>query len=327
VASVEDVIAAIEGEAPMEAEKETWHATIGYRNAMTFVLQLSKDSSFTYNEGYIRSLHYMMMQHDLSKNPGNWRPGAVYVRDEQKDEIVYEGPDRDLVEPLMRELIGKLNETGEAPGPNLVKAAMAHLNLVMIHPFSDGNGRMARCLQTLVLAREGILEPQFCSVEEYLGKIQQEYYEILAKVGEGSWHPKNDARPWIHFMLKAHFTQASLLVWRLKTLEKIWIRLESEVEKRDLPDRTVQALADAVVGLKVRNASYRNLAEISDNLASRDLKMLVDTGLLIPIGENRGRAYGAGKLLTEIREKMIEPFKAEDPFSPKAQLALASETP
>jgi len=41
---------------------------------------------------------------------------------------------------------------------------MAHLNLVMIHPFSDGNGRMARCLQTLVLGREGILEPEFSSL-------------------------------------------------------------------------------------------------------------------------------------------------------------------
>lgn len=67
---------------------------------------------------------------------------------------------------------------------------MAHLNLVMIHPFSDGNGRMARCLQTLVLAREGILEPEFSSIEEYLGRNTQDYYSVLAETSEGSWHPK-----------------------------------------------------------------------------------------------------------------------------------------
>ncbi len=43
------------------------------------------------------------------------------------------------------------------------------LNLVLIHPFRDGNGRMARCLQTLVLAREGMVSPIFASIEEYLG--------------------------------------------------------------------------------------------------------------------------------------------------------------
>jgi Fic family protein len=50
---------------------------------------------------------------------------------------------------------------------------MAHLNLVMIHPFRDGNGRMARCLQSVVLAREGVLSPVFMSVEEYLGRNTQ----------------------------------------------------------------------------------------------------------------------------------------------------------
>ena len=49
--------------------------------------------------------------------------------------------------------------------PVMVRAAMAHINLVMIHPYRDGNGRMARILQSLVLSRDGILAPQFSSVE------------------------------------------------------------------------------------------------------------------------------------------------------------------
>ena len=54
---------------------------------------------------------------------------------------------------------------------------MAHLNLAMIHPFSDGNGRLARCLQTLLLAREQIVSPVFSSIEEYLGQNTQAYSE------------------------------------------------------------------------------------------------------------------------------------------------------
>src|SRR5689334_22766196 len=90
--TAEDAIAAVEGEEPLSADREAWLAVTGYRNAMTFVLQLTKDKNFVYSEGFIRSLHFMMVQHDLEKNPGNWRPGAVYVRDEARNEVVYEGP-------------------------------------------------------------------------------------------------------------------------------------------------------------------------------------------------------------------------------------------
>ncbi len=318
VASVEDAIAAVDGEEPLTSERETWLALVGYRNAMTFVLQLSTDPNFRYNEGYIRGLHYMMTQHDLNKHPGNWRPGAIYVRDEAKNKNVYTGPDRELVEPLIEELITQLNEPAECP--QLVRGALAHLNLVMIHPFSDGNGRMARCLQTLVLAREGILEPQFCSVEEYLGRSQQDYYDILAKVGRGAWHPENDTRPWIKFMLNAHYQQGSVLAWRSRFLDRMWNEMDRIVAEYGLPDRMSFALADATIGLKVRNASYRKIAEISENLASRDLKVLVDFKLLSALGDNRGRVYEAGDVLLRVKERIREPFAPDDPFKKHAKI-------
>lgn len=312
-ASVEDAIAAVEGEEPIQAGTETWNALVGYRNAMTYVLELAKDPNFKFHEGFIRSLHYMMLAHDLSKHPGNWRPGSIFVRDEQKKEIVYEGPDRELVEGLIHELVDDLNAPSDVH--EIVRASMAHLNLVMIHPFSDGNGRMARCIQTLFLARQGILESEFCSVEEHLGTIQQEYYDILAQVGGGSWHPTHDARPWILFMLKAHYTQALRIAWRMNLLDQTWNQMAIETTKRNLPERMIYALADATLGLKVRNVSYRRSAEISDNLASRDLKILVKEGLLTASGENRGRVYSASPQLLVIKNTFWEKFKAGDPFA------------
>ena len=94
---------------PFDASGEkTLESLTGYQSAMTFVLQLASDPSFRYEEGFIRSLHYMMLQYDLGKHPGNWRPSVVYVRDETNKRIVYEAPSRDLVEPLMTELIDSL---------------------------------------------------------------------------------------------------------------------------------------------------------------------------------------------------------------------------
>jgi Fic family protein len=93
---------------------------------------------------------------------------------------------------------------------------MAHLNLVMIHPFRDGNGHMARCLQSLVLVRGGVFSPVFMSVEDYLGRNTHAYYDILAAVGKGSWQPAGDTRPWLRFMLTAHLRQATTMLRRIK---------------------------------------------------------------------------------------------------------------
>jgi len=275
------------------------------------VLQLATDPHFSYNEGFIRSFHFMMLQHDLSKRPGQWRVGPIYVRDEKRQEVVYEGPDADLVPSLMGELITELNV--KRSDPVMIRAAMSHLNLVLIHPFSDGNGRMARCLQTLVLAREGILEPQFSSIEEYLGENTPAYYAVLAATAKGIWSPANDTRSWIRFCLTAHYRQGQTLLRRTNEINRLWDELEALVRRMSLPERMIFALADAAMGLKVRNATYRVAAGISDNLASRDLKTLIDERLLVPDGEARGRVYRAADVLKKIRARTREPERMVDP--------------
>ena len=322
--SVEDAIAAAVDEDPLDASREVWQAIMGYRNAMTYILQLGDDPHFTYSENLLRSLHYMMMHYDLPKHPGRWRPGVVFVRNEGSGEIVYEGPDVDLVPGLMHELTTSLNGTDDSPA--MIRAAMGHLNLTMIHPFSDGNGRMARALQTLILAREGILVPQFCSIEEYLGRNTQEYYKILSGVGKGAWHPKRDARPWIRFCLIAHFRQATTLLRRAKENARVWTELESEITRRSLPEQMILALHDAAFGYRVRNSTYRSAAGISLNLASRHLKLLSDSSLLIPRGQGRGRFYIASDLILSIRVRAREPRSDEDPFETK-QAYLPGFTP
>lgn len=151
---------------------------------MTYVVALAGDQHFEYTPGLIRSLHFMMAEHDLDAGPGLWRPGAIWIRNDATDQIVYEAPDSDLVPDLVDELVEQLSSArGVHP---MIRAAMAHLNLVMIHPFRDGNGRMARCIQTLVLTRDGIVVPEFCSVEEYLGANTEGYYGVLGQVGQRS---------------------------------------------------------------------------------------------------------------------------------------------
>src|SRR5208282_5926336 len=107
--TVEDALAAAEGEEPLQAHQETWQAVMGYRNAMTYVLQLCKDPNFRISADLLRSLHFMMMHYDLSKHPGLWRFGPVYVRDEERNVVVYEAPPAERVPALIEELLAYMN--------------------------------------------------------------------------------------------------------------------------------------------------------------------------------------------------------------------------
>jgi Fic family protein len=320
--SVEDAIAAIEGEEPIEASAVDRHAVEGYRRALTYVLQLADDLHFDYSAALLRSLHFMMTEYALEASPGRWRPGPIWVRNDITGAVVYEAPDHELIPGLIEELVDQLASDSDTPA--IIRAALAHLNLVMIHPFRDGNGRMSRCLQTLVLAREKILAPELSSIEEYLGRNTASYYDILAEVGQGLWQPARDARPWVRYCLRAHYIQAASVLRRVRESERIWYRIEELVSRRRLPERSMAALFDASIGLRVRNAGYRALLrrgwdeEISNQVATTDLRAMVNAGLLDQHGAKRGTYYSASAELRQLRAEMLRsrtPINADGLFT------------
>ena len=332
-ASLDDVVAAVDGEPTLDASIETQTALAGYRDAMTYVLQVAQDDAAHVDEGLVKALHFMMLKHDIAKGPGRWRPGYIAVRREEMGEIVYEGPEADRVPELIAAMLARLDAD---EGPVLVRAAMAHLNLVMIHPFRDANGRMARCVQTLVLAREKIVAPVFSSIEEYLGRNTQAYYDVLGDVGRGAWNPDRSARPWVRFCLTAHFRQARTHLRRIEEIEELARRCAALAEQRSLPERVTGGLIEVALGFRLRNASYRSVTEasageeISELTASRDLKGMVDAGLLTPVGERRGRYYLGADVLRQAQAEVRagRPPRAEfDPFAlAQEQLQLTLET-
>lgn len=324
-ASVEDVAAVLEGEDPLDADEETRQAIAGYRDAMTYVLQLAGQPP-AIDESLVKSLHFMMMKYDLTKHPGQWRPGPIWVEDDD-GAVVYTAPDRELVEPLVGELLAAVKSTD---GNAMVKAAMAHLNLALIHPFSDGNGRMARCLQSLVLASDGIILPEFSSIEEYLGRNNIAYYQALSDVADGRWQPERDAHPWVRFCLTAHYRQAHTIARRVRETEALWDRCEQLAARHGLPSRCVAALCDAARGWRVRRSLYIKVVHsssaetITDNTGTRDLRAMADAGLLDPYGEKRGRQYRATNELRQAWDTIRSQRPPRVEVDPYAQLLQPS---
>ena len=207
----------------------------------------------------------------------------------------------------------------------------------MIHPFKDGNGRMSRCLQSLVLARSGTVSPVFLSIEEYLGTFTADYYQVLADTGQGIWNPGRDAGSWVRFCLAAHFFQGSVVTRRIKRAEAAWRVIENLVITRGLPDRCVSPLIDSFLGRRLRNQYYREQADVSEQVATNDLAKLVKAGLLVAHGERKGRSYLRGKELEELRaasrpvetipNPFLQPDEAEAFSIEGLQRSMASSAP
>ena len=206
----------------------------------------------------------------------------------------------------------------------VVLSAMAHLNLVMIHPFRDGNGRMARALATSVLTRSDIGEPEFTSIEEWLGANTDDYYAVLALTGHGSWQPRGGADLWVSFNLRAHHMQAQTVARRVQEAGETWNELDILAARHKLPERSIDAMFEAVLGYRVRRNTYQKRTGVEDQTATRDLATLAGAGVLTPHGNGRGRFYSAGEPLQAIqqsRRARRQPLR--DPY-PRMRARLAT---
>jgi Fic family protein len=292
-----DVEDLMEGERDVGVSDENRDETLAYQQMMTYIQTLHEVEDFTYSKGLLNALHWMLQghRHSTRKPAGQWRRRPVYVTDASDPTIAaYTAPDAKDVPQLMTELVDWLNaDTNDAH--LLVRAALAHLHLVSIHPWADGNGRMSRSLQTLMIAREGVLAPEFSSIEAWLGRSRNtwEYYRALASLG-AEYLPEQDASAWVRFNLNAYHQQAQSVRHRFDRAGKTWAALSSFAESNNLDERTVSALHDVAMAGRVRRSRYEHAEGLSLQQAQRDLRDLVTAQILEPVGRTRARYYTEG---------------------------------
>jgi hypothetical protein len=295
--SVGDANAAaiVAGETPPDPDDDGQMAVACYARAMDHVGTMAIDPRFRWSDRVILDLHFDACLFQRDKSPGLLRTGPIYVTDPAGAAPAYTGPDGADVPDLLDEVIDWL-EHGDLDAHVAVRAAMAHLHVVSVHPFRDGNGRISRIVQSLVLARQGLLAPEFSSIEEYLGRNTEGYYKALQQVQGGSYRPDRDAAPWVRFCVAAHIAQARLRLAQIAAAGKRWASLEALAEQHAWPDRLVIALEQSLFDGAER-AAYATEAQVSLATASSDLRRLVDAGLLVQRGRTRSTRYVASDTL------------------------------
>jgi len=296
-ASLEDAVEILAGRHPSTTSDETQRIIAAYAQAMDRVGVLSEDNRFDWSAQTILELHFLVCHPQREAGPGRLRDGNVVVtRGFGRDP--YRPPPSGEVPALVNEVASWLS-SGDLPRHPVVRGAMAHLNLVSIHPFSDGNGRVARVIQSLVLAKEGLLRPELVSIEPYLGRHTREYYAILEEVQGQAFDPRRDASAWVEFCIEAHVSEATE---RRRWLDIAYARhefCEALARSQGYPVRLVIALDQALLGLPITNADYRRESDVASPTAVQDLQRLRRDGLLDQEGGGRSVRYVAGRKLQE----------------------------
>ncbi len=210
-------------------------------------------------------------------NVGKWRTGPVYVVSGHmgKERIHYEAPSAEIVDKEMEIFLAWLN----APTSTdlVLKAAIAHLWFVTIHPFDDGNGRIARAIADLMLARSENSTHRFYSLSAQIQAERKGYYTILEKTQKGGL----DITAWIEWFLSslqraidAAFSTLTAILQKSHFWESVQEQSFNERQRKIL-----NRLLDGFQG-KLTTSKWAKLAKCSQDTAYRDINDLISRGIL-----------------------------------------------
>jgi len=219
---------------------------------------------------------------------GDWRKDLMQVTSGPmgREIVHFEAPLPDVVNQEMQGFLKWLNSTAEIDP--VLKAAIGHLWFVTIHPFDDGNGRIARAVADMLLARADQSRQRFYSMSAQIQKERNEYYNILESTQKGDL----DITPWLDWFLNCLFRSMESTDI---TIEKILERGQFWESHRDKTfnvrqQKMLQALLDSFFG-NLNVSKWAKMTKTSTDTALRDIKDLIEKDILIQEGAGRNTSY------------------------------------
>lgn len=212
---------------------------------------------------------------------GGWRtaqsgPMQVVSGAIGREKIHYEAPDAERLDREMRGFLSWFNKP--APLDPVLKAAIAHLWFVTIHPFEDGNGRIARAIADLQLARAEDTSQRFYSMSAQIRVERNAYYEILERTQKGEL----DVTAWLTWFLSCldkAFDGAEAILTTVLRKAAFWKALAGK-QLNERQCKIINLLIDGFDG-KLTSSKWAVLTKTSQDTANRDMGDLVKRGILV----------------------------------------------
>jgi len=211
---------------------------------------------------------------------GQWRddnsgPMQVISGAFGRERVHYRAPPADRVAHEMSRFLDWLN----AP-PNLdpvLKAAVLHFWFVTIHPFEDGNGRIARAIADLALARSESTPHRYYSMSAQIQKERKAYYDLLEKTQRGDLNITSWIK-WFLVSLRCAIEESQTTVAKVLAKARFWERA-AQMALSDRQIKMLNRLLDGFEG-KLTSSKWAKIADCSQDTAGRDIATLIDLGLL-----------------------------------------------
>lgn len=218
----------------------------------------------------------------------------------EKHKVHFEAPPRERLEPELDVFIDWFNNPPQDLD-KLLRAGIAHLWLITLHPFDDGNGRITRAVTDRALAQAEQRSIRFYSLSASIMESRKQYYEQLEHSQKGDL----DITPWLTWFLctlEYALKQGQIRLNRVFDKSRFWMR-HSQTSLTERQIKVLNRLLD--VGAAQEDAEgfehginaekYKNLTKVSKPTATRDLTDLLDKGCLIKIGGGRSTRYTINK--------------------------------
>jgi Fic family protein len=211
------------------------------------------------------------------------------ARLENPDIIHFEAPGR---EGLEREVDAFLSWFNAPPARlnGLLRAGLAHLWFITVHPLADGNGRLARTITDLALSQDEKLPRRFYSLSVQILRTKDTYYDVLEQAQRGTLDI-TDWLVWFLLQVEAATRHGMQEVGRVLARGAFW----AEARRHSLDDRQEKVLkailSPTSPAPEVSNRRYRAITGVSRATAVRDLAKMAEMGLLVPYGETRSASY------------------------------------
>ncbi|MDO8451724.1 MAG: Fic family protein [bacterium] len=259
---------------------------LNYRNVLRFIEGYGSD---TITEDSIKHMHELTVYRILPEGSiGDYRKTQVVVKNSQTGEITFRPPPALEVPFLMADFLTWLNYKGDDDIHMGLKAGIVHYELVRIHPFLDGNGRVARAAATLVLFKGGYDVKRFFSLEEHYDREPLEYYMALQRVGK-----EGTMTSWLEYFtegLAIELTRIKEKVQALSTDLKIKRSLGGQ--QMALSERQIKIVEYIQENGFLQNKAFFELFPmISEDTVLRELKDLMKKGIVNKEGSTKGVRY------------------------------------
>ena len=210
----------------------------------------------------------------------NWRsdstgPMQVVSGAMGKEKVHFQAPDSSLVESEMSRFLDWFNESSELD--LVLKASVAHLWFVTIHPFDDGNGRITRALTDMLLAQSDRSSQRFYSMSAQIRLERKQYYEILEKTQKGNL----DITDWIKWFLNCLLNalkSTDTILNRVLFKADFWTR-HAKTIMNERQKKLLNKILDGFEG-KLTSSKWAKIAKCSKDTAIRDINDLINKNIL-----------------------------------------------